>query len=159
MHHNTPHLMVIHHRYMGPCPLPGLKTSFRLDDGTLHAGRLKHPTRRFVSGHIHTPFVLDNRVCLGSFWHTSQTEYNHPKIWGHRDTKKTILTLTPVTINPLIRLHITSITSETDISHHRMAYRHAWKHTVVSNTQRTITCPDEVHLDSSAISVHLTLDP
>ncbi|MCS6982882.1 MAG: metallophosphoesterase [Candidatus Absconditabacterales bacterium] len=159
MHHNTPDLMIIHHRYIGPCRLPGLKTSFRLDEGTLHAARLRHPARRFVSGHIHTPFALDNRVCLGSFWNTSQTEYNHPKIWGHRDTEKKILTLTPVTINPLIRLHIASIMSGADISQHRATCRDEWKRTILSNNKRTIHCPDHVHLDNTAINVHLTLDP
>jgi len=64
MHQDTANLLIIHHRYIGPCRLPGLKTQFRLDDGALHAERLTHPTRRFLSGHIHTPFILDNRACL-----------------------------------------------------------------------------------------------
>lgn len=95
-------LVVFHHRYIANTTFPGVRWTFAYKSPALSPHRLDDERIRLISGHIHTPFVLKNYLCVGSSRHTSPLESNEQKRWCVYTAQEDLLEITPITAFPYI---------------------------------------------------------
>jgi uncharacterized protein YqfB (UPF0267 family) len=87
---------------------PGLRSQFGYKDVALSPVVLQLDSVRFISGHLHQPFVCQNYLCIGSRWHTSSLETQHYKITCQFDLGTNVLNINYHHINPYIVLPLAS---------------------------------------------------
>ncbi|MEF2175966.1 MAG: metallophosphoesterase [Candidatus Absconditabacteria bacterium] len=68
--------IVFHHHYFVNTQFPGQKARFSYKDLALSDSFLKYNGVKFISGHLHTGFSVDNYFCTGSIWANSPLEDN-----------------------------------------------------------------------------------
>lgn len=68
--------IVFHHHYFVNTQFPWQKARFSYKDLALSDSFLKYNWVKFISGHLHTGFSVDNYFCTGSIWANSPLEDN-----------------------------------------------------------------------------------
>lgn len=104
--------VLVHHFYIADTIFPAQKTKFTYSDIALSKFVLQLPLN-IVSWHLHTPFIYENYVCVGSFYHTSILEADTIKCICY--FKNDNFYFEPVILNPYINIDYIqqSITEET----------------------------------------------
>ena len=97
-------LTVIHHYYVEHTMLPWQRSTFDYKKVALSRERLSYPGMRLISGHIHQPSSIHNRLVCGSLRSVTASESHQAKYLWQYDVVSHHALATEVWINPYLTI-------------------------------------------------------